>query len=224
MQIRSAQFVTSATDLDGCPDPIVPEFAFIGRSNVGKSSLINRLTGQTGLAKVSATPGHTKTLNFYLINKDWHLVDLPGYGFAQKNLADRERFEAMIIDYLEERESLIRVFVLIDSRLPMQKLDRDFVQWLIGADIDFALVFTKVDKTKPAVLRETRGEFEALFQQMGLSAAPMFETSSETGAGKLELLRFIGAEVASVEASDEDEDGDDDNGTDETEGAAHPPA
>jgi len=224
MQIRSAQFVTSATDLDGCPDPIVPEFAFIGRSNVGKSSLINRLTGQTGLAKVSATPGHTKTLNFYLINKDWHLVDLPGYGFAQKNLADRERFEAMIIEYLEERESLIRVFVLIDSRLPMQKLDRDFVQWLIGADIDFALVFTKVDKTKPAVLRETRGEFEALFQQMGLSAAPMFETSSETGAGKLELLRFIGAEVASVEASEEDEDGDDDNGTDETEGGAHPPA
>ncbi|MEY2787835.1 MAG: putative GTP-binding protein EngB, partial [Verrucomicrobiota bacterium] len=179
MQIRSAQFVISATSLDGCPDPDVPEFAFIGRSNVGKSSLINRLTGQTGLAKVSATPGHTKTLNFYLINKDWHLVDLPGYGFAQKNLADRERFEAMIIDYLEQRESLIRVFVLIDSRLPMQKLDRDFVQWLIGADVDFALVFTKVDKTKPAVLKETRGQFEALFQQMGVSAPPLFESSSE---------------------------------------------
>jgi GTP-binding protein len=153
MQIRSAQFVISATDLDGCPDPDVPEFAFIGRSNVGKSSLINRLTGQAGLAKVSATPGHTKTLNFFLINRDWHLVDLPGYGFAQKNLAARERFEEMIIDYLEQRESLIRVFVLIDSRLPMQKLDRDFVQWLIGADIDFALVFTKVDKTKPSCER-----------------------------------------------------------------------
>jgi GTP-binding protein len=206
MQLRSAQFVTSAIDLDGCPDPMVPEFAFIGRSNVGKSSLINRLTGQNGLAKVSATPGHTKTLNFYLINKDWHLVDLPGYGFAQKNLADRERFEAMIIDYLEQRESLLRVFVLIDSRLPMQKLDRDFVQWLIGADIDFALVFTKVDKTKPPVLRATRGEFEAIFQQMGLSAPPMFETSSETGAGKMELLRFIAAEVASVEADDETDD------------------
>ena len=150
MQIRSAQFVISATDLDGCPDPDVPEFAFIGRSNVGKSSLINRLTGQAGLAKVSATPGHTKTLNFFLINRDWHLVDLPGYGFAQKNLAARERFEEMIIDYLEQRESLIRVFVLIDSRLPMQKLDKDFVQWLIGADIDFAIVFTKVDKTKQA--------------------------------------------------------------------------
>jgi GTP-binding protein len=206
MQLRSAQFVTSAIDLDGCPDPMVPEFAFIGRSNVGKSSLINRLTGQNGLAKVSATPGHTKTLNFYLINKDWHLVDLPGYGFAQKNLADRERFEAMIIDYLEQRESLLRVFVLIDSRLPMQKLDRDFVQWLIGADIDFALVFTKVDKTKPPVLRATRGEFEAIFQQMGLSAPPRFETSSETGAGKMELLRFIAAEVASVEADDETDD------------------
>jgi GTP-binding protein len=153
---------------------------------------------------VSATPGHTKTLNVFLINRDWHLVDLPGYGFAQKNLAARERFEEMIIDYLEQRESLIRVFVLIDSRLPMQKLDRDFVQWLIGADIDFALVFTKVDKTKPAILRETRRQFEALFQQLGLSASPMFETSSETGAGKLEILRFIGAEVASVE-SDEDE-------------------
>ena len=212
MQIRSAQFVISATDLDGCPDPDVPEFAFIGRSNVGKSSLINRLTGQAGLAKVSATPGHTKTLNFFLINRDWHLVDLPGYGFAQKNLAARERFEEMIIDYLEQRESLIRVFVLIDSRLPMQKLDKDFVQWLIGADIDFAIVFTKVDKTKPAILRETRGQFEALFQQLGLSASPMFETSSETGAGKLEILRFIGAEVASVESDeDEDEDGDSSN-------------
>ncbi|MCE2827924.1 MAG: ribosome biogenesis GTP-binding protein YihA/YsxC [Verrucomicrobium sp.] len=206
MPPRSAEFVTSATDLEGCPDPIVPEFAFIGRSNVGKSSLINRLTGQQGLAKVSATPGHTKTLNFYLVQREWHLVDLPGYGFAQKNLADRERFEAMIIDYLEQRESLIRVFVLIDSRLPMQKLDRDFVVWLIGADIDFALVYTKVDKTKPAVLRATRGEFEALFQQMGLSAAPMFETSSETGAGKVELLRFIAAEVASVQADGEDEE------------------
>jgi GTP-binding protein len=204
MPPRSAEFVTSATDLGGCPDPIVPEFAFIGRSNVGKSSLINRLTGQQGLAKVSATPGHTKTLNFYLVQRDWHLVDLPGYGFAQKNLADRERFEAMIIDYLEQRESLIRVFVLVDSRLPMQKLDRDFVVWLIGADLDFALVFTKVDKTKPAVLRATRGEFEAIFQQMGLSAPPMFETSSETGAGKLELLRFISAEVASVQADEDD--------------------
>ena len=214
MQIRSAQFVISATSLDGCPDPDVPEFAFIGRSNVGKSSLINRLTGQTKLAKVSATPGHTKTLNFYLINKDWHLVDLPGYGFAQKNLAARERFEEMIIDYLEQRESLIRVFVLIDSRLPMQKLDRDFVQWLIGADIDFALVFTKVDKTKPAVLRETRGQFETLFQEMGISAAPMFESSSETGAGKLELLRFIGAEVATVVA-DEDEDPEESNAEDD---------
>jgi len=224
MQIRSAQFVTSATDLDGCPDPIVPEFAFIGRSNVGKSSLINRLTGQTGLAKVSATPGHTKTLNFYLINKDWHLVDLPGYGFARKNLADRERFEAMIIEYLEERESLIRVFVLIDSRLPMQKLDRDFVQWLIGADIDFALVFTKVDKTKPAVLRETRGQFEALFQEMGISASPMFETSSETGAGKLELLRFIGAEVASVEASEDEQEEGDDSDAEETSDGERPPA
>ena len=108
MQLRSAQFVTSATDLDGCPDPMIPEFAFIGRSNVGKSSLINRLTGQSGLAKVSATPGHTKTLNFYLINKDWHLVDLPGYGFAQKNLADRERFEAMIIDYWLDTAGRVR--------------------------------------------------------------------------------------------------------------------
>jgi len=205
MQLRSAQFVTSATDLDGCPDPMVPEFAFIGRSNVGKSSLINRLTGHNGLAKVSATPGHTKTLNFYLINKDWHLVDLPGYGFAQKNLADRERFEAMIIDYLEQRESLLRVFVLIDSRLPMQKLDRDFALWLIGADIDFALVFTKVDRTKPPILRATRQEFEAIFRELGLSAPPMFETSSETGAGKTELLRFIAAEVASVVSADDDD-------------------
>jgi GTP-binding protein len=223
MQIRSAQFVISATSLDGCPDPYVPEFAFIGRSNVGKSSLINRLTGQTGLAKVSATPGHTKTLNFYLINKDWHLVDLPGYGFAQKNLAARERFEEMIIDYLEQRESLIRVFVLIDSRLPMQKLDRDFVQWLIGADIDFALVFTKVDKTKPAVLRETRGQFETLFKEMGISAAPMFESSSETGAGKLELLRFIGAEVATVVADEDDQD-ESDADDDESGGAATAPS
>jgi GTP-binding protein len=224
MQIRSAQFVISATSLDGCPDPDVPEFAFIGRSNVGKSSLINRLTGQTKLAKVSATPGHTKTLNFYLINKDWHLVDLPGYGFAQKNLAARERFEEMIIDYLEQRESLIRVFVLIDSRLPMQKLDRDFVQWLIGADVDFALVFTKVDKTKPTILRETRGQFETLFQEMGISAAPMFESSSETGAGKLELLRFIGAEVATVVADEDESGADNDADNEESGGAATAPS
>ncbi len=149
MQIRSAIFQSSAPDLASCPESDRSEIAFIGRSNVGKSSLINMLTGQKGLAKVSATPGKTKLINFFLINDRWHLVDLPGYGYAKVSQRDRGTFSIAIAEYLEDRPNLQHVFVLIDSRLPPQAIDLEFLEWMTARARPFSLVFTKADKLKP---------------------------------------------------------------------------
>ncbi len=195
MTPQKVEFETSAPTFRECPESDLPEFAFIGRSNVGKSSLINRVSGRPGLAKVSPTPGHTKTINFFSVDGLWTLVDLPGYGYAQKDAAARARFERLILDYLEHREPLAQAFVLIDSRHPPQAIDQEFVRWMLQVDVPFSLVFTKIDRVKPAELERHIGLFTKTFEDLGLSPVRVFRTSSETGVGRFELLQFIGETI-----------------------------
>ncbi len=191
MQIRSAIFQSSAPGLPSCPESDLPEVAFIGRSNVGKSSLINMLTGQKGLAKVSATPGKTKLINFFLINDRWHLVDLPGYGYAKVSQRDRGTFSIAIAEYLEDRPNLQHVFVLIDSRLPPQEIDLEFLSWMTAHARPYSLVFTKADKLKPTPLKRNIATFlERLQTLIGLE--PIHYVSSSTArSGRGEILRGI---------------------------------
>jgi GTP-binding protein len=172
------------------------EFAFVGRSNVGKSSMINLLTNQAGLAKVSALPGKTQMLNFFVINETWSLVDLPGYGFAKVNKNRKFGFSEQIRDYLEQRENLSCVFVLIDSRLPPQRIDLDFLQWLDGCGVRHVLVYTKSDKVSPT---KVRGTIEQMLEEVSKWRAEPPEvivTSSKTGSGRLEVLRSISQALA----------------------------
>lgn len=195
MQLTHAEFEMSASSLAACPEPSLPEFAFIGRSNVGKSSLLNLLAGHQSLARVSATPGHTKLINFFRVDDAWYLVDLPGYGFAQVAREDRSKFSAFVADYLAHRESLELVFLLIDSRHEPQKLDLEFVDWLADAGVPFVVVFTKADevsKTKLARHMELfRAEMAARFEQV----PEMFATSATAHEGRGALLKLIGSIV-----------------------------
>lgn len=196
MQIKSAKFITSACGLDDCPVWDRPEFAFIGRSNVGKSSMINLLSNKDALAKVSATPGKTRLLNFFLMNETWSLVDLPGYGFAKTAKSEKFHFNEWIGDYLEQRRNLRRVFVLIDSRLTPQRIDVDFIAWLGGTGAPFSLVFTKVDKQSAA---KTRGNIALFLESIAphLASLPDVLTSSaKSGAGRNDILRAIGHGLA----------------------------
>ncbi len=161
MNVTNVRFQISAPDLASCPDSELREFAFIGRSNVGKSSLLNMLAGAKTLAKVSATPGHTQLINFFPVNSAWTLVDLPGYGYARTAGGDRDRFQQMIAGYLTGRENLAGVFVLIDSRHPPQQIDLEFVQWLITESVPFALVFSKADTVKAGLLQKNIELFQA---------------------------------------------------------------
>ena len=191
MEITSAEFVISNTDVKKCPPGIFPEYAFIGRSNVGKSSLINMLTGRKGLAMTSATPGKTMLINHFLINSSWYLVDLPGYGYARRGQKGQEQIRTIIEDYILEREQMTNLFVLIDSRLEPQKIDLEFMEWLGENGIPFAIIFTKADKLKggrlkiniSAYLRELRKQWEEL--------PPYFITSSEERLGRTEVLNYI---------------------------------
>lgn len=196
MRINNATFLLSAPDLAACPATKWPEFAFIGRSNVGKSSLINLLTGCKDLAKVSATPGKTKLINFFAINAAWHLVDLPGYGYAKVAQRHRNEFSKAIAEYLSRRENLRGTFVLIDSRLEPQRIDLEFLTWLAGTGILFSLVFTKADKLKPKELHKNTGIFrQALLDACG--AAPQsFVSSSKDRVGRGEILGHIGGLLA----------------------------
>lgn len=191
MKIKTAQFVTSALTLDSCPPEKLPEFAFIGRSNVGKSSLLNMLTGQAGLAKVSATPGHTRMINFFKINDSWTMVDLPGYGYAKTVKKDPQQFQRMVASYIGDRNTLRCVLVLIDSRLDPQQIDLEFVQWLIDNDLRYVLVFTKSDKMKKTPLLKNIETFQNKFVGLGGELPEAFITSAETRVGKAELLAFI---------------------------------
>lgn len=196
MRIRSAVFDTSAPDITACPAPGLPEFPFIGRSNVGKSSLLNLLTGRKGLAKVSARPGHTQLINFFTINDQWRLVDLPGYGYARVSKDAQEKFAEIITGFLLKRPVIRRVFVLIDSRHEPHRIDLEFVSWLAGCGVPYVLVFTKVDKMKLGGVRRNIESFGAALQeQWGVAMPDVFTCSSLSGAGRGELLAFIGSEI-----------------------------
>ncbi|MGH8046529.1 MAG: ribosome biogenesis GTP-binding protein YihA/YsxC [Chthoniobacterales bacterium] len=196
MKINSATFVISAPDLASCPESEFPEFAFIGRSNVGKSSLINMLTGRRNLAKVSATPGFTKLINFFTINNVWSLVDLPGYGYAKVALQRRTEFNKAVGQYLERRPNLRCTFVLIDSRHEPQRMDLEFLKWLSDCGISFALIFTKADKISATALRENMTTFLAALAEISSVAPPAFSSSSTSQQGRSEILGFISEALA----------------------------
>jgi GTP-binding protein len=191
MQIKSAVFNVSARDLQSAPDWNRPEFAFIGRSNVGKSSMINMLTNKDDLAKVSATPGKTQLLNFFVINESWSLVDLPGYGYAKVAKSEKINFNESVGDYLEQRDNLRQVFVLIDSRLSPQPIDVHFVSWLGDCGVPFALVFTKADKQSAARTRAAIDGFLKALPAHLDGVPPVIITSSKDRTGRIEILKLI---------------------------------
>jgi len=191
MNISSAIFDRSAPDLDSCPDESLPEFAFIGRSNVGKSSLLNMLSGKPGLSRVSTTPGFTKMINVFTMNKTWRLVDLPGYGFAHVARQDSARFNEAVNDYLQHRVNLCCVFALIDSGLPPQKIDLEFVEWLTRNSVPFILVFTKTDRVTPIRMRTNIAAFTERISGWFAQLPEILACSATTGQGREELLRVI---------------------------------
>ncbi|MBL7862127.1 MAG: YihA family ribosome biogenesis GTP-binding protein [Cyclobacteriaceae bacterium] len=191
MEITSAEFVISNTDIEKCPPPTKPEFAFIGRSNVGKSSLINMLTGRKDLAKTSSTPGKTQTINHFLINKNWYLVDLPGYGYASVSKETKGKWSDMIASYFEKRENLYCTFVLIDSRLDPQAIDMDFIHRLGAQGIPLALVLTKTDKIKQSELTRSRSKIEKRLLEQWEELPPLFVSSAEKKSGRSAILDFI---------------------------------
>lgn len=191
MKITAAQFIKSSTKLTECPADQKPEFAFIGRSNVGKSSLINMLTGKKGLAQTSSTPGKTKLINHFLINQKWYLVDLPGYGFAKVSRSSRSSFEKMLREYLSERGSLINTFLLIDSRHDPMQADLEFMEWLGQSGIPFTIIFTKADKSGKTQLQSTISGYKKRLLQDWEELPPVVISSAQTGAGKAEILEMI---------------------------------
>lgn len=191
MIVKTAEFIISSPSVARCPKDTKPEYAFIGRSNVGKSSLINMLTGRKSLAKTSATPGKTLLINHFLINKEWYLIDLPGYGFAKGSKTMRNKLEQMITQYLLQREQLANVFVLIDIRHPQQKIDREFIDWLGQSGVPFSVVFTKADKLpKTKVLSAAKSWMKAL-EDTWDELPPYFITSSEQKLGREDVLNYI---------------------------------
>lgn len=200
MIIKDAQFVLSNTDVKKCPDGNTPEFAFIGRSNVGKSSLINMLTNRKGLAMTSSTPGKTMLINHFIINNEWYLVDLPGYGYARRGKDGREKLREIIENYILEREQLTCLFVLIDMRLEPQKIDLEFMEWLGECGIPFSIVFTKVDKLGKGIVRSNRKTYEAALLKSWEELPPIFETSSEKFMGKEELLGYIASIIKELKS------------------------
>jgi len=191
MDIKTSEFTLSSPTLDGCPKDFKPEYAFIGRSNVGKSSLINMLCNHKGLAKTSSTPGKTLLINHFIINREWYLVDLPGYGFAKRSKTVQQKIEQMISSYLLMRQQLANVFVLIDIRHSPQQIDLEFINWLGASSIPFAIVFTKADKlTKSKAAENVRQYMEALREHWE-ELPPHFVTSSEQKTGRDEVLNYI---------------------------------
>lgn len=191
MKIKSAEFVISNTDIDKCPNERIPEYAFIGRSNVGKSSLINMLTGHKSLAKTSGKPGKTKLINHFKINDNWFLVDLPGYGYAKVSKKNRSIFANFIYKYLEKRENLICTFVLVDSRHEPQKIDMLFMEWLGQNQIPFVIIFTKMDKLSSSQLNKNLTKYKTEMLKAWEDIPQTFRSSALSGLGKSEILKFI---------------------------------
>lgn len=191
MTIKSAEFIVSNSTYKKCPTDGKPEYAFIGRSNVGKSSLINMLTGVKGLAKTSGKPGKTQLINHFLINKEWYIVDLPGYGYARTAKTSRKAWAKMIEDYMLKRETLVNVFLLIDSRIPPQNIDIEFANFLGSNGIPLTIVFTKTDKENQRTVSGNVNEFKNRLLQDWDSLPDMMLTSSATGYGKESMLEYI---------------------------------
>ena len=191
MEVKNAEYVATYVDVKKCPETFMPEYAMIGRSNVGKSSLINYICNHKGLAKTSSTPGKTQTINYFVINHSWHLVDLPGYGYAKSSQTKRAEWTKMIHNYLQNRTQLQYVFVLIDSRIPPQKLDIEFIDWLGEHNIPFVIVFTKADKEKPAVVERIVKAFLDKLKETWQFLPRHFVTSAEKKTGREELTQFI---------------------------------
>lgn len=191
MNIRSAEFVVSNSDVRKCPEGTRLEYAFIGRSNVGKSSLINMLTRRKSLAMTSSTPGKTLLVNHFLINGEWYLVDLPGYGYAKRSKQETSRLQQLISAYILHRSQLTNLFVLIDSRLPPQKIDMAFIEWLGENGVPFSIVFTKADKSGSCVLKNNVEVFLNALREQWEELPPHFVTSSAKGMGRDELLDYI---------------------------------
>lgn len=191
MKIKTAEFVISNTDYKLCPQDMRPEFAFIGRSNVGKSSLINMLTGNKNLAKTSGKPGKTQLINHFVINSEWYLVDLPGYGYAKASKVQREKWEKFIAEYLTKREQLLNVFVLLDCRLEPQKIDLEFMNWCGEKQIPFSMVFTKIDKLSSSALQKNLAKYKKEMLKYWEAMPPVFTTSAESAFGKERVLNYI---------------------------------
>lgn len=193
MLIKEAVFVVSNTSVDKCPAPTLPEYAFIGRSNVGKSSLINMLTGVKNLAKTSATPGKTQLINHFKVNNKWFLVDLPGYGFARTSKASKAAWDKMIRDYLQKRKNLMTVFILVDIRLEPQKIDLEFINWVGEKQIPLSIVFTKADKLKKSQIIFSVEQYKKVLKNSWDELPLLFITSSDKKEGRDELLDYIEA-------------------------------
>ena len=191
MEIKNAEFTISAPNVSMCPADTKPEYAFIGRSNVGKSSLINMLCNNKKLAKTSATPGKALLINHFVINKEWYLVDLPGYGFAKRSKTEIKKLDQMIRGYILQREQLVNVFVLVDIRLEPQKIDLEFINWLGESGIPFAIVFTKADKLNVTKTKASVALYEKTLSETWEELPRMFITSSEKKTGKDDILNYI---------------------------------
>ncbi|WP_055446823.1 ribosome biogenesis GTP-binding protein YihA/YsxC [Lacinutrix mariniflava] len=192
MKIKSAEFVLSNSDVAKCPKDMLPEYAFIGRSNVGKSSLINMLTSRKSLAKTSGRPGKTQLINHFIINKDWYLVDLPGYGYAKVSKSTKKVFQKFITKYFQEREQLVCAFALVDIRHKPQPIDLDFMQYLGEAGIPFCIIFTKADKLKPKAIERHVEDYRNVMLETWEEMPKHFITSSSKDIGKDEVLGYIG--------------------------------
>lgn len=191
MLINTAKFQISNPTVDKCPDHAMKEYAFIGRSNVGKSSLINMLTGRKSLAMTSSTPGKTMLINHFLINDSWYIVDLPGYGYARRGKDSRDKLKQMIEGYILGREQMTNLFVLIDSRHAPQRIDMEFINWLGENGVPFSIVFTKVDKLSKTASKQNIANYCAALLETWEELPPIFVTSSETGEGRDQLLDYI---------------------------------
>ena len=191
MDIKKAEFVISAPVVSQCPKDTKPEYAFIGRSNVGKSSLINMLTNNKRLAKTSATPGKTLLINHFIINDEWYLVDLPGYGYAKRSKKEVEKLDQMIRGYILQREQLVNVFVLVDVRLEPQKIDLEFIEWLGLSSIPFSIVFTKADKLSVSKVSANVEAYKKKLLETWEELPPIFLTSAEKRQGRDEVLGYI---------------------------------
>jgi len=191
VKIKKAEFVISNIDIDLCPKDGKPEYAFIGRSNVGKSSLINMITDSKKLAKTSGRPGKTQLINHFIINDEWYVVDLPGYGYAKASKTSRAQWEKFISEYLTKREELVNVFVLIDSRLEPQKIDMEFMNWCGEKRIPFSIVFTKIDKLSSTALQKNLAKYKKEMLRTWAELPPIFSSSATSKFGKEKILNYI---------------------------------